>query len=134
MSQENVQIVRRAVDAFNRRDLARLEGLSSPDFEFAPYLATLIETTTYRGRDGLRRYFADAGAAWEDIEVRLSDDLRDLGEHIVFFGELRGRGRASGLEVQVPLAWVAQIHEGKLTLLNSYEDVADALKAVGLAV
>jgi ketosteroid isomerase-like protein len=133
MSQENVEIVRRAVQAFNERDLARLDELSSPDFEFAPYLATLIETTTYRGRDGLRRYFEDAGAAWEDIQVRLSDDFRDLGERIVFFGELCGRGRASGLEVQVPLAWVTEIHEGKLTLLHSYENPADALNAVGLA-
>jgi hypothetical protein len=33
-----------------------MDELSSPDFEFAPYLATLIETTTYRGGDGLRKY------------------------------------------------------------------------------
>jgi hypothetical protein len=62
--------------------------------------------------------------------VRLSDDLRDLGERIVFFGELCGRGRASGLEVQVPLAWVREIHEGKLALRHSYENPAYATARV----
>jgi ketosteroid isomerase-like protein len=133
MSQENVEIVRQAAEAFNRRDLVRLDELTSPDFEFAPLLPALIETTTYRGRDGLRRYFEDADAAWEEIQVRLSDDFRDLGERIVSFGELCGRGRTSGLEVQVPLAGVTEIHEGKLTRLHTYENGAEALKAVGLA-
>jgi ketosteroid isomerase-like protein len=133
MSQANVELCREGVEAFNQRDIERLAELTSPEFEFAAYLATLIETTTYRGLDGFRRYFEDADAAWEEIQVRLSDDFRDLGERIVLFGELQGKGRASGLEVRVPLAWVAEIHDGKLTRLRSYENAADALKAVGLA-
>jgi hypothetical protein len=34
--------------------------------------------------------------------------------------------------VRTLLAWVTEIHEGKLALLHSYENPADALKAVGL--
>lgn len=49
MPEENVELIRRAVKAFNDRDLAALDDLVTEDFEFVPYMATLIETTTYRG-------------------------------------------------------------------------------------
>lgn len=75
MSQARIELVRRWAQAFNDRDMDALLELTSPDFEFVPYLANLVETTTYRGHDGLRRYFEDADAAWEEIRVEL-DDVR----------------------------------------------------------
>jgi ketosteroid isomerase-like protein len=133
MSEENVEIVRRAVEAFNRADIETLEELTSEDWEFSPYLASLIETTTYRGHEGLHKYFEDAQAAWAEIQVRL-DAIREVRPCVLYFsGELYGRGRASGLEVRVPLAWVSQIHEGKVTSLRSYQSETAALEAAGLS-
>jgi ketosteroid isomerase-like protein len=57
MSEENVEIFRRHVAAFNDGDLDAMADLVTEDFEFIPYLAAVVEkTTTYRGRDGLRQY------------------------------------------------------------------------------
>ena len=96
MSEENVEIFRRHVAAFNDGDLDAMADLVTEDFEFIPYLAAVVEkTTTYRGRDWLRQYREDAGAAWDDIQVRI-DEIRDLGDRAVAFGEIRGRGRGSG--------------------------------------
>jgi ketosteroid isomerase-like protein len=131
MSEENVELFRRAFKAFNDGDLDALDDLITEDFEFVPYLATLIETTTYRGRDGLRKYQEDADAAWHDIQGRI-DEIRDLGDRAVAFGEIRGRGRSSGLDVRVPLAWVVDFHEGKLRRTQSYGDRNAALEAAGL--
>jgi ketosteroid isomerase-like protein len=131
MSQENVELLRRVVKAFNDRDIDALDDSITEDFEFVPYLATLVETTTYRGRDGLRKYQEDADAAWETIQVRV-DEIRDLGNRLVAFGEIRGRGRSSGLDVRVPLAWVVDFHEGKLRRTQSYGDRNAALEAAGL--
>jgi ketosteroid isomerase-like protein len=131
MSRENVELFRRAVKAFNDRDLDALDDWITEDYEFVPYMATLIETTTYRGRDGLRKYQEDADAAWETLQVRV-DQIRDLGDRLVTFGEIRGRGRSSGLDVRVPLAWVVDFHEGKLQRVRSYSDRNDALEAAGL--
>jgi ketosteroid isomerase-like protein len=132
MSEENVEIIRRSVEAFNRADLETLDVLTSEDFDFSPYLATLIEATTYRGHEGLRQYYEDAQAAWEEIQVRI-DDPREVRDGVLYFsGELYGRGRASGLEVRVPLAWIAEIHDGKVTSLRSYQSEAEALEAAGL--
>jgi ketosteroid isomerase-like protein len=108
-----------------------LVNAASPDFEFVPYLANLVETTTYRGHDGVRKYFEDADAAWVVVEVRLGE-IREVGDHVVASGELYGKGRASGLEVRVPLVWVGAFSGGKLAWVHTYETEAAALEAVGL--
>ncbi|MDQ4040157.1 MAG: nuclear transport factor 2 family protein [Actinomycetota bacterium] len=131
MSRENVEIVRAWAQAFNRRDIDSLADLCSPSFEFVPYLASLIERTTYRGHDGLRKYFEDADAAWEVVQVRLNQ-LREVGEHFLVTGELHGKGRASGLDVVVPLAWTGAIMGGQIAWVHTHETEAAALEAVGL--
>jgi ketosteroid isomerase-like protein len=131
MSRENMELVRRWAQAFNERDMNALDDLTGPDFEFFPYLATLIETTVYRGHDGLRSYFADADAAWETIQVRL-DEVREVDDRTVSSGELHGKGRASGLEVRVPLAWVGESRDGRVVRLETYTSKEAALEAVAL--
>jgi ketosteroid isomerase-like protein len=129
MSLENFQL--RVVKAYNERDMDTLDSLTDPDFEFLPYLASLVETTVYRGRDGLRSYFADADAAWETIQMRI-DEGREVDDRTVSFGELHGKGRASGLEVRVPLAWVSESRDGRVVRLETYASKEAALEAVGL--
>ena len=51
MSQENVEIVKRGIDAFNRRDLDGLAELSTPDAEWVTSMGA-IEAETFRGREG----------------------------------------------------------------------------------
>jgi ketosteroid isomerase-like protein len=132
MTKESIgTLARRWSQAFNERDMNALADLTSEDFEFRPYLASLIETTVYRGHDGLRTYFEDARAAWEEIKVRQAE-VREVGDHTISFGELRGKGRASGLEVRVPLTWVGDWHDGKLVRLVTYTSKDEALEAVGL--
>jgi ketosteroid isomerase-like protein len=132
VSEESIgTLARRWSQAFNERDMDTLVNLTSPEFEFVPYLASLIETTTYRGHDGLLSYFVDADAAWEEIQVRQAE-VREVGDCTISLGELRGKGRASGLEVRVPLAWVGEWHDGKLVRLETYTSKAEALEAAGL--
>jgi ketosteroid isomerase-like protein len=133
MSQETLELFRRAVEAFNQRDVDRLDELTTRDFEFSPYLATLIETTIYRGLEGLHKYFEDSASAWERIVVRL-DDVREVRSGVIYSsGELHGKGRASGMEVRVPVTWISEIREGKLASVRSYGGEADALEAAGLS-
>jgi ketosteroid isomerase-like protein len=132
MARGKVEVVQLAIDAFNRRDLDALADLGTPDFEFAPYLGTLLEGNVYRGPDAFRSYFEDADSAWQDIQVSL-EDAREVGDRVLLSGELRGRGRASGLDVRVALAWVADFHEGRVARLHSYQDMAAAEAAAGLS-
>lgn len=129
MSQENVEIVRAWAQAFNRRDMDVLDDLASASFELKGYMSSMIETTTYRGHDGLRKYFADADSAWESVEVSL-DEVRDFGERFLAIGKLHGKGRASGMEVVLPLAWVGAIVAGELVWIHTHESEAAALEAL----
>jgi ketosteroid isomerase-like protein len=129
MPQENEEIVRTWAQAFNRRDMVALADLASASFELKGYMSSMIETTTYRGHEGLRRYFDDADSAWESVEARV-DEVRDVGEHFVATGELHGKGRASGMEVVLPLAWAGEIVGGKLAWIHTHETEAAALESV----
>jgi ketosteroid isomerase-like protein len=130
VSRETVETVRAWAQAFNRRDMDALDDLAGAGFELKGYMSSMIETTTYHGRDGLRKYFADADSAWESVQVRL-DDVRDFGDRFVATGDLHGKGRASRMEVVLPLAWVGEVSGGKLAWIHTHESEASALEAVG---
>lgn len=132
MPEESIgTLARRWSKAFNERDMSALEALTGEDFEFVPYLGSLIETNVFRGHDGLRKYFEDSREAWEEIRVKQAE-VREVGDHTISFGELLGKGRASGLEVRVPLTWVGDWKDGQLVRLVTYTDRDEALQAAGL--
>ena len=133
MSEENVEVFRRAVQAFNARDIAVLADLITEDYEFVPYLPAGAEkTTTYRGRQGLRDYLKDADEAWESIQIHL-DEVRDLGDRALAFGEMRARARGSGIDARVPLAWVLEFRDGKVSRYQSFGDTPEAREAAELS-
>lgn len=133
MSQETIEIMRRWVKVFNDRDVETLIGLTTEDFDFVSYLATaLAPTTRYQGHAGLRKYFADAEAAWERIQIRINE-IRATNGRFFVSGELAARGRASGAEVRVTLAWVGEVRAGKVASAVTYESRAAALEAAGLS-
>ena len=59
MSQENIELARSAVAAFNRRDVPALVEMTTDDFEWVTWTGT-VEPTVYEGSDGLAAYFKDA--------------------------------------------------------------------------
>src|SRR2546429_5806632 len=73
VSDEDMAVLGRWVEAFNRRDLEDLAALSDTHCELRPYLASMIEHSAYRGHDGLTAYFEDADAAWERIQLALGE-------------------------------------------------------------
>jgi ketosteroid isomerase-like protein len=135
MSQENVEAVQSWVAAINRRDLPALLELADPAIEYTSYLAGLLGAEgAYRGHEGLRRYFRELSEAWEWFQVDV-DDYRDLGDKVLNFGQLRAKGKASGLEVEQELAWLHTFREGtgpgRYVRHESFATRADALKAAG---
>lgn len=64
MSQENVEIAKRCIDAFNASDVDAFNALATPDFEWSPSMVA-IEGEVFRGSEGIRRYFASLSNAWE---------------------------------------------------------------------
>ena len=92
MSQENVEIVKRGIDAFNHRNVDLLATLVTPDFAWFPALPGVVEGDGYRGREGIERYFEEIANTWEELRV-IGGEFRDLGDRVVVLGRTEGRGR-----------------------------------------
>jgi ketosteroid isomerase-like protein len=130
MSQENVEIALAAVDAWNRGDREAWMALWDEEGEFYPLRAQL-EGESYRGHDGLERFLGEMAEDWEDVRFEI-DEARDAGEQLVGIGRFRARGRASGVDINVPLGVFMRVRHGKIVYTRFFSEPADALEAAGL--
>jgi ketosteroid isomerase-like protein len=133
MSEENVEAIRRAADAYNRGDVDAVLREIDPKVEWHPLLQVLLggETTVYRGHERVRELYRDIDEAFTEAQAELSE-IRDLGERVVAIGHLRGRGRESGAETETAIAWVVDFKDGKAVRIREYLDPAEALEVAGL--
>jgi ketosteroid isomerase-like protein len=129
MPSENVEIVRRLIDAFYRRDAEAVFVLMDPEVEFH---SALVEKQTYRGYAGLRQYRQDLDTAWS--EWRSEDDrFLEAGEdHVLHLYRILGVGRGSGVRVQQDIAILWTLRGGKILRGEVFLDQADAVDAAGL--
>src|SRR5438552_3380271 len=66
MHQDKVEVARRAVDAYNRRDVdGWFAEFATPDFEWYPALVRALDASRYRGREGIERFVADTSENWD---------------------------------------------------------------------
>jgi uncharacterized protein len=119
-----------AIDAFNHRDLEGMLERIHPDVELIP-LRALMEGGGYRGHEGVRRWVRDAEDEIEGMLVR-TDELRGTGDVVVVLGAIHGRLRASGIELDMPAAWLVRLEAGKVRYLRAYSDPSEALADAGL--
>jgi ketosteroid isomerase-like protein len=132
MSQENVEIAKRANDALNRRDVGAFMECVTSDIEFTAPMSGTVAGGSLRGREGIEALFADIRDTWEEHRMVI-DVIRDLGDRVLGLGRLEGRGRGSGVSVDVPLAVISDFRDGKVWRSRSYLDHGEALEAVGLS-
>ncbi len=131
MSEANVEITKRALDAFNRRDVDGFMELTTCDFEYYPSLVGAVEHRSFSGREGMEQYFEDQRSAWEEFRA-LADEFRDLGDHVLALGRMEGRGKGSGVPIGAPFGTITDFRDGKVSRIRVYLDHAEALQAAGL--
>jgi ketosteroid isomerase-like protein len=133
MSQANVDIAKRAVDSFSRRDVAAYyDELFTPDYDWFPALVGAVDGDSFRGREGVQAYVETASEAWEELRVSLAE-FRDLGDRVLCLGRMEGLGRGSGVPVEAPLGAIFEFRNGKISRMRAYLDHAEALRAAGLS-
>jgi ketosteroid isomerase-like protein len=134
MSRDNVEIVRRVYEAAARRDSATVLALYDPRVELDNSRIEIAGAGgVYHGHDGLRRFFRDWHEAWNSIDYDY-DELIDAGDdEVVSVVTRRGRGRASGAEVALPLALLWTIREGRVVRVVWFPSRAEALAAASSA-
>ena len=134
MSVENVEVFKRAVDAYNRRDVDAFLSEFDPAVEWHPLIQVMFgqESRVYRGHEDIRHFMREVDEAFDAVQLECLE-IRDLGERIVVVGRLRARGKASGAETESAIAWVVDFKAGKVIWMRDYLDPNDALGAAGLS-
>jgi ketosteroid isomerase-like protein len=128
MEGANVEIIRRGLDAYNRGDVEAVLETADPDIEFVP-LRSLIVGGSYLGHEGIRRFFEDLDEEWENFSIS-NEAFREREDSVLLLGEFKARGKASGVEVRSPVAWLFELHGGKVVRMRAYSSQDEALRAL----
>ena len=133
MSQENVETFKRAVDAYNRRDLDALLRELDPEVEWRSAILMPLgrEARVHRGHEGVRDGVQVVYEALAEFQVAYSE-VRDLSNRIVGIGRVRMRDRHNGGETESPLISVIDVKNGKGIRVWNYLDPKKALRAAGV--
>jgi ketosteroid isomerase-like protein len=127
---QNVELVKRSFEAMSAWDVDALLRLYDVDVEFMPLTGTRVESGGYRGHEGVRRYFDEAGELWDVLEPE-GHEYRDLGDRVLVAGRCRVRGRASGAESHPACAWVIGVRDGTIVSHRTCATFDEALQIAG---
>jgi ketosteroid isomerase-like protein len=125
--QQTVEIVRRGIDAFNRRDVEGMVGLAGPDTE----VIRVLESESVRGPGAFRRWLADNFETMSEQRVELQD-IRPVGDQVVLLCWMSLTGRASGVALEGPVGMIVAFEDGAVRSLRLFGGHSEALNAVGL--
>ena len=131
MSEENVELVYRAHDAFNRRDIDAFLALFDPNVEFTPIILRMEGGDAYRGHDGVRSWWENLLGVYPDFSTEI-EEVRDLGDVTVARLPVRGHGVESEAPMEQVTWQVVESRDNKVIWWASFLSEAEALEAAGL--
>jgi ketosteroid isomerase-like protein len=128
VSSDNVEIVQQAVEGFNERGVDGILPLIHEEFEATtpPNLAS--EPDTYRGHDGVRRWFDSFYEVMDEIRWD-AHEYRPVGDRVVVGFTLRARGKTTGLDFGQNAVMVWSFRDGKGSRIELFETMEEALAA-----
>jgi ketosteroid isomerase-like protein len=133
MSEENVEVARRAVELFNESGIhdPGLDVLFADDIEFheppeqpAPRVA--------RGREEVRKLFGEFDAAWTEHKSE-PREIRAVGADRVFMASVEHFKGRDGIELEASAAAVFTLRDGKIMRWEAFWNKEKALEAAGLS-
>ena len=130
MSQENVELARRSIDAINRRDLSAYLALMDDEIEAVSRLSAI--EGNHRGHEGIRRWWEALFDTWPDFTVRVLD-LRAISGVTLGTVHLTGRGAGSDVPVEWTVWAIGRWKGSKCVWWGNFRTRAEALEAVGLS-
>jgi ketosteroid isomerase-like protein len=131
MSQENVEIVRSIVEAWNRGDYSVVLESTDPGIEVEAALGGTFDGT-YQGSAQARMFLEDFWRFFAQSHADVAEYI-PVGDSVVFEAHLRGRGKGSGIEVEMRNWQVCSVRDGRVVAYRMFTTKREALEAAGLA-
>jgi uncharacterized protein len=132
MSKENLEAARRGFEALDRGGVEEFLDFINPEFEMTTPADMTVEPATYRGHDGMRRYFESFYEIMDEVRFEPQEFI-DADDRVVVPARLVARGRDTGIEAVQLLTMVWTLREGKAIGCETYATKEEALEAVGAA-
>ena len=132
MSQENVEIVREGIEAWNQHDADLWLRNAAPDVEWMPAGPAAVELTVYRGHDEVASGFAAVFQTWDVFHLEEAQ-IRDLGDSVLWLGRVKMRGSASQIDLDQEFAVHTRLQDGQVITVRTFLAWREALEALGLA-
>jgi uncharacterized protein len=132
MSKENVELVRQAWEAYTRRDNEAALALYDPEIEVELRNEGRVDAGAYHGLEGVQEFFRNWVSAFGDFRAEVEEWI-DAGDQVIAMVRFYGRGKHSGVPVDMLEAHLWTVRDGKLWRLQTLGTKAEALEAAGLA-
>ncbi len=126
-----VELVRRLVEAWNRRDVDAWLSCFAPDVVYRP-IPTFTDSQERRGLGAMRRFMEEFYDAWAEDFTSRAESIRDYGDAVISLFRFSGHAKSSGVEVSGGVFQVFRFREGQIAGLEDFTDRAEALKAAGV--
>ena len=131
MSQENVEVVQRHVEAWNRRDLGAYLATFASDAEIDWSRSRGPHKGVYRGHGEIEAFWDVWWSTFEDVQLETTHGFVEAGSEVVYSQTTHIRGR-EGIEVSARSTFLFTVEGGLITRFRMFDERAEALKAAGL--
>ena len=129
MPQETVEIVREYFKTVNDGDFAQAMRYYADDVELVVSAELFLEAGTFRGKDAVGLWFGNWFRAFQRGYQFDLDEIREVGDAVFVVARHQGRGKASGADVGLTLAYLFRIGDGQIAKLEVFPDRRSALEA-----
>jgi ketosteroid isomerase-like protein len=133
MSQENVELIRRFEDSWSKRDLEAALDCVRAEMEFDWSASMGPFKGTYKGHDGLARFWTEMLDAFEQFSPEMVEVIECGPEELITVDVVRARGSGSGVEIEARGAMLWTIREGKIARGKMFQTKQEAIEAVDLS-
>ena len=134
MSSGNLEIVRATYEAFNHESREAMLEFLHPEIEWDESDLPARRPGIYRGHEGIVSLLEENATLWENICIAIDDIAEGKDGRVIAFIRAKGRGRNTGVDVELASAQVWTIQDGKAVHVRLYLDREEALQAAGVQV
>jgi uncharacterized protein len=130
MSKENVEIVRDAYARYNAGERTAELWFWHRDAEYHAARED-PDSAVHRGIDAIRKQFASWLEAYPDLKIEILEAVGS-GDQVFLWVRFVGHGATSGIPIDMELAHLYTLRDGKAARVVEYMDRNEALEAAGL--
>ena len=132
MPAANVELARRAFEAIGTDGLAAALDFLDPEIEFEPPEEALEQRGTFTGHQAVKDRWNLLLEPFDDVRMELDELIEADDETVLAVFRIHARGKASGVPVEMRLAHLITVRDGKAVRMKAYLDPEEAKRAARL--